>query len=234
MQPQEDASPLRQQLDYYRARAAEYDQWWFRQGRYDRGATLNARWFHEAAIVSSALSVFRPSGRILELACGTGIWTQQLAPLAAHLTAVDGSTEMLALNAAKVGSEIVRYVEADIFDWRPTATFDMVFFSFWLSHVPPERFIPFWQLVQASLAPGGRVFFVDSRHEPTSTAVDSQLPAADATVLERTLNDGRRFQIYKVFYDPAELTERLCDLGWSVEVHTTDHYFLYGSCRRQV
>ena len=38
----EDQTLLREQLDYYRARAAEYDQWWLRQGRYDRGAALNA------------------------------------------------------------------------------------------------------------------------------------------------------------------------------------------------
>jgi hypothetical protein len=30
---------LREQADYYRARAPEYDQWWLREGRYDRGQT---------------------------------------------------------------------------------------------------------------------------------------------------------------------------------------------------
>ena len=41
------ADPLLEQLAYYRARAAEYDEWWLRQGRYDRGAALNAQWFAE-------------------------------------------------------------------------------------------------------------------------------------------------------------------------------------------
>jgi len=36
-----ESGPLKEQLEYYRARAAEYDQWWLRQGRYDRGAALN-------------------------------------------------------------------------------------------------------------------------------------------------------------------------------------------------
>src|SRR6476620_8472284 len=96
----ETGAVLREQLDYYRERAAEYDQWWLRQGRYDRGPALNAQWFAEAAAVSSALSAFRPAGRVLELACGTGIWTAQLLPFASHLTALDGSPEMLAINAA--------------------------------------------------------------------------------------------------------------------------------------
>jgi hypothetical protein len=57
---------LRQQLDYYRARAREYDQWWLRLGRYNRGHVLNTKWFTEAAVVSSALSKFRPVGRVLD------------------------------------------------------------------------------------------------------------------------------------------------------------------------
>lgn len=34
---------LEEQIEYYRARAAEYDDWWFRRGRYDRGADANRR-----------------------------------------------------------------------------------------------------------------------------------------------------------------------------------------------
>jgi len=222
-------SLLREQLDYYRARAAEYDHWWLRQGRYDRGAALNSRWFAEAAEVSSALAKFRPAGRILEFACGTGIWTGQLLPYASHLTALDGSPEMLAVNAARLHSPLVQYIEADLFQWQPTGQFDTIFFGFWLSHVPPERFADFWQLVRSCLAPGGRVFFLDSRHEPTSTAVDHLLPDPQDTVLRRRLNDGREFQIYKVFHDPAALAEKLSELGWNFDVRQTDRYFLHGS-----
>ena len=32
---------LQEQIDYYRARAAEYDEWFNRQGRYDRGPQAN-------------------------------------------------------------------------------------------------------------------------------------------------------------------------------------------------
>lgn len=225
----DDSEPIREQLDYYRARAAEYDQWWLRQGRYNRGTTLNAQWFAEAAQVSAALSAFRPAGRILEIACGTGIWSEQLLLFASHLTAVDGSPEMLAINAARLRSPGVRYVEANLFEWQPTDRFDTVFFGFWLSHVPPERFADFWSLVGSCLSPGGRVFFVDSRHEESSTAVDHRLPAPKATILRRHLNDGREFQIYKIFYDTEELTDRLSELGWRFTIQQTGHYFLYGA-----
>jgi demethylmenaquinone methyltransferase/2-methoxy-6-polyprenyl-1,4-benzoquinol methylase len=62
---------LQQQVDYYRARAGEYDEWFLRQGRYDRGAELNAHWFGEVATVVAALDAFGPRGDVLEFACGT-------------------------------------------------------------------------------------------------------------------------------------------------------------------
>jgi SAM-dependent methyltransferase len=224
----EIAVSLGEQLEYYRARSAEYDQWWLRQGRYDRGAALNAQWFEEAASVSSALAAFRPTGRVLELACGTGIWSEQLLPFASRLTLLDGSPEMLKIAAARLRAPEVRTIEADLFQWQPAGQFDVVFFGFWLSHVPPERFAGFWQLVRRCLAPGGRVFFVDSRYDHTSTALDHHLPEPEATVVRRRLNDGREYQIVKVFYDPSELTSRLYRLGWRCEIRETEHYFLYG------
>lgn len=120
------------------------------------------------------------------------------------------------------------YIEADIFRWQPAGQFDTIFFAFWLCHVPPERFDAFWQLVSSCLAPGGRVFFVDSCHEHTSTALDHRLPEPEATVLRRHVNDGRAFQIYKVFYDAADLKRHLWELGWQFDIRETEHYFLHG------
>lgn len=219
---------LSEQLEYYRARAREYDQWWFRKGRYDRGLEDNAQWFSDSADVASALEAFRPSGRVLELACGTGIWSERLLPFASSLVVIDGSNEMLELTKHRLRSTSVQYLQADLFEWEPTETFDVVFFSFWLSHVPPARFTEFWTLIRRCLAPQGRVFFVDSRHEPTSTAVDHRLPGSEAVTLRRRLDDGREFQIYKIFYAASELETRLAALGWRVEIRKTERYFIYG------
>ncbi len=219
---------LQEQVAYYRARAGEYDQWFLRQGRYDRGPDLNAQWFAEVEQVRSALDAFAPSGRVLELACGTGLWTEHLLRRADRVTALDASPEALAINRARVGDTGVRYVEADVLNWRPDGQYDAVFFSFWLSHVPPARFDGFWGLVRDCLAPGGRVFLVDSLHEPTSTATDHMLMEAKATTTVRRLNDGREFRIVKLFYQRQELARKLANLGWRFDVRSTDNYFLYG------
>lgn len=145
------------QLSYYRKRAPEYDDWFFRRGRFDRGPELNARWVAEVDEVERALHNINPAGRVMELACGTGIWTERLLNYAEQVVAVDGSPEMLAQCRQRVGDERVDFVEADLFAWEPRTRFDVVFFSFWLSHVPPARFESFWRLVDSALHPDGRV-----------------------------------------------------------------------------
>jgi ubiquinone/menaquinone biosynthesis C-methylase UbiE len=226
-----DGELLEGQLAYYRARAEEYDDWFLRRGRHDRGPEWNRRWFSELEDIRQELGRFGPAGRMLELACGTGLWTVELARHATSVTAVDASPEVLEINRARLreaGRETaVRYVEADLFDWRPDAAYDAVFFGFWLSHVPPERFEAFWELVRSALRPGGRVFFVDSLGPETPDEKErrSRDPQGHTTI--RRLDDGREFRIVKVFYDPAALETRLADLGWNVSVHTTEH-LLYG------
>jgi len=228
-----DDVTLSEQKAYYRARASEYDEWFFRRGRYDRGHEVNERWFIEADEVRQALDVLKPAGRVLELACGTGLWTKQLIRHADHVTAVDAAEEMIAINTLRLQSPKVRYIEADIFDWRPEEKYDAVFFGFWLSHVPSERFDAFWETVASALVPGGRVFFVDSRYDSSSTAKDHCLDGVESTTATRRLNDGREFRIVKVFHQPGSLSERLAALGWDFDVRETRSFFIYGQGRRK-
>ncbi len=228
-----DAELLSAQRSYYQARAPEYDAWWHRRGRYDRGQTANAKWFAEAAIVERALEKFHPHGEILELACGTGLWTRVLASHAAHLTAVDAAPEMIAQNRARLDNEAVEYVQADLFEWEPRpGAYDLCFFGFWLSHVPESRFDAFWKSVARALAPGGRVFFIDSDRSDRSSASDHKLPTADDDTMLRRLDDGREFRIVKRFYTPDWLERRLAGLGWRIQVRRTGEFFIYGAGER--
>jgi SAM-dependent methyltransferase len=226
-----DDALLTEQLDYYRARAGEYDRWWNREGRFDRGAEANGRWVAEAASLESVLEQFDPRGDVLELACGTGLWTRHLVGYADTLTAVDGSEEVLAINRARMGGDRVSYVQADLFEWapEPAGGYDVCFFSFWLSHVPEQRFAAFWEMVGSALRPGGRVLFIDSARTDRSTAGDHQLPVEDESTMTRRLDDGREFQIVKRFYDPRALESGLTALSFDVQVATTGEFFIYGT-----
>ena len=203
---------LAEQRRYYAARAPEYEDWWWRRGRYALEPEDEARWFADVAEVERALAELAPLGDVLELAAGTGIWTRQLVPLATRVVAVDANAETLALNGA--GAE---HVVADIFDWEPTERFDLCFFGFWLSHVPDDRLDSFWALVRSALGPGGRVFLVDNGRPSDSTHTSR----AQSGVEMRRLGDGREFRIVKHYRDAADLP------GLDLRV-TENGHFLYG------
>lgn len=226
-----DARILAEQADYYRARAPEYDRWFERRGRFDRGEKATARWFAEVEEVREALAALPIDGAdVLELAPGTGIWTERLVDRAERLTAVDVSAEMLAENRKRLGDRAasVSYVQADLFEWRPEREYDAIVFFFWISHIPERRLDGFLRGVGSMLQPGGTVFFLDGRREPSSTATDHRLLVTDAEVITRRLDDGREFRIVKNFWDAGALVARCRAAGLDVDVRETPTYFQYG------
>lgn len=224
--PEGDRELLRGQLAYYEARAPEYDDWFFRRGRYDRGPAATERWFAEVEEARRALARVDWRGRhILELAPGTGLWTAWLLDQGARVTAVEGSPAMVEVLRARVGDAVEVRV-ADLFEWTPDRPYDGVFFGFFLSHVPRERLEPFWHLVGAARG-DGPVGFIDSLRSESSTAADHVLPEGD--VMTRRLNDGREFEIVKTFLTPGEVAADAARAGLTVAVMATPTYFLYGT-----
>ncbi len=211
---------LDEQKRYYAERAPEYDDWWYRRGRYELEPDALAHWQADVAEAEAALDAFAPRGRVLELAAGTGIWTRRLVRLADHVVAVDANAETLARNTPEA-----EFVQADVFGWDAAGAFDVVFFSFWLSHVPEARFDEFWSTVRAALVPGGRVFLVDSGAGDTAhTGTDSSGEGET-----RTLADGRSFRIVKRRWAPDELAQRVRPLGFKLELRdTANGHVLYG------
>src|SRR6266542_4771752 len=169
-------------------------------------------------------------GDVLELAPGTGIWTERLTRTARSVTAVDASEEMIAINRERMGeaAATVSYVQADLFAWEPTRRFDAAVFCFWISHVPRERLDAFLQTVSDALETAGRVFFVDGRRQPSSTAIDHDLPDPGSEVMTRRLNDGRAYRIVKNFWPSEELKSRCRRARLDVTVAETATYFQYG------
>lgn len=209
---------LQEQIEYYRARASEYEATALPGGSADAvPETPFALEWRDAVKAVEALPHF---DSILELACGTGLWTWELAKHTEHLTALDAAPEMLELNRAKVNDTRVQYECVNLFVWEPTDQFDLVFFAFWLSHVPQMQLAVFLERVKRALKPNGQIFILD---EPRDTK--NVIPTVDNTQA-RTLNDGRTFTIVKEYYDPQELSERIKGYGFErMEIVRGDFFF---------
>lgn len=206
---------LDEQVVYYRAIAAEYER--------------HALPFPGTSELLAALDAFRPTGSVLELACGPGRWTAQLLQHATDVTTVDASPEMLAIASTRVSEdERVRFVSADLFRWQPDRRYDVVFFGFWLSHVPPERFASFWSLVADCLKPEGRVFFVDDGYRTADELIEGEQSAT----IQRQLMDGTAYRIVKVPHRPPDLERQLEQIGWRIKIHSTSGPFYWGAGNR--
>ena len=226
--PLATVDPGREMIDYYEARAPEYDDWYLRRGRYERGAIHDAAWNAELDAAGRWLDGLSWTGEIVELAAGTGWWSPLLASRG-ELSLYDTSAAALDRARDRLLAHGLR-AHLHVRDaWEePDRQVDGLFAGFWLSHVPRERLGAFLALCRRWLKPGGRLAFIDSLADPASGAADHPTPTDDLAV--RRLDDGREFTIVKVFYSTAELSAALADAGFGVvEVTMTGRFFLLGT-----
>ena len=217
---------------YYEARAAEYDDWYLRRGRYAHGPIHDAAWNAELDAAGRWLDSLPITGRIVELAAGTGWWSPLLASKG-ELWMYDAAEAPLArarerLVAHRLRAHLhVRDAWADQ-DGPPA---DALFAGHWLSHVERNRTAAFLDLVRRWLAPDGRIALIDSLPDPSSGALDHEPPSDDRSV--RRLDDGREFTIVKVYRTVDEIAAGLADAGFrDIEVTTTGRFFVLATGRR--
>ncbi|WP_232666738.1 class I SAM-dependent methyltransferase [Pseudonocardia sp. TRM90224] len=207
---------LSSQLAYYSARAATFD------------AGFEP---YMAPAMPALLAKIRAGnlhGDLLEIASGNGFWTRYLVDVCDSITCLDGSTQMIA-GAKERGMPRVSFEQVDLFSWTPTRQWKAIFFAHWLAHVPEELFETFWTSVKQAVTPDGVVEFVDvTSYERRIEEFDEHDP--DVAVW-RTLEDGSRYKVVKVFRDPPELEQRLGALGWNCEASEVHPGFLYATCR---
>lgn len=222
-----DDHVIAEQIAYYRQRAGEYDDFWSRSGQYALPPELLSAWRADAREAIEAVRAWTPAGDVLELACGTGLWTEALSAAASSVHAVDAAPEMIALNRARLDqgeapSGRVTYERADLFSWTPVRdSADGVFFGYWHSHVPDEQLADFWHTVGVALRPGGTVMLVDSAPRPGVERDDDSEFAARHE--RRTLRDGRQYGVVKRYWRAEPLHQTLATLGWDARIRTTGH-----------
>ncbi len=217
-----DQSILHEQIAYYRARAQEYDES-IRETAELQGVFARAR---------ELLQQRGPCEQVLELACGTGTWTQVLLAIGQEITAIDAAPEMLELAQQKLRNARVHYQQADLFQWEPEREYQLVFFANWLSHVPPEELDTFLSRVARAVRPGGYVAIIDQYAPTPEDRQIMQKGEGGHIYAHRLLRSGKTFTIIKMFYNVMALQEIFTALGFEAMSYQLNDIFFFLEARR--
>ncbi len=208
--------------EYYGRRAPEYEQK-FRSADPVRQSEL--------AAIAAALEEQFGGRRVLEVACGTGYWTQFVAAVAAHVTGVDLSGEMLALaRGKKLPSDKVEFLVADAFQLQTVpGNFDAGLANFFLSHVPKARLAGFLAGFHKKLGPNAIVFLADDVDVPGRGGPSVACPGNEDTIERRYVPDGTKYEVIKNFYPPEQLRSILAPWSANMRMHIGQHFW-WASC----
>lgn len=202
-------------LDYYAARAVEYDQVY---AKLERQSDLRA--------IEGWLPTALTGRTVLEVACGTGYWTQFYAPVARHVAAVDATEATLRIARARLPVDRVQLIAGDAYNLPVRrGGFDAAFAGFWWSHVPKGRIGAFLHGLHAHLAPGARVVFLDNRFVAGSSTPVSAPDAEGNTHQQRTLADGSIHRVLKNFPSDDELRACAAPHADDAQIHAWTHYW---------
>lgn len=199
-QSNEERSASAELVDYYRRRAAEYEAFYAWP---ERQADL--------AILKEKIPGKLRGARVLEIACGTGYWTQLVARVAREIVATDLAEEPLHIAKSKNYSNTnPNFIMADAYALPDSlGRFDAALAVFWWSHVPRQRIAEFLASLHRRLEPGARVVLMDNLFVEGASTPISELDAQGNTYQLRRLGDGSQVRVLKNFPTRAELRSHL-------------------------
>lgn len=206
--------------EYYQQRAGEYDAVYSKPERQQDQAELR-----------QLLPPLVAGCHVLEIAAGTGYWTQVIAAAAASVTATDLNPETLAVAEARdYGQAAVRLRTADAYrlDLVP-GEFDLVFCGFWWSHIRRADIGRFMAGVGRRVVPGTKLVLLDNRYVPGSNHPTTRTGPDGDTYQDRRLRDGREYEVLKNFPDRARLAADLAPWVTGLR-HVELQYFWLASC----
>lgn len=202
---------------YYAARAPYYDAVYLKPER-----------IADIAFLREHLPGRLDGRELLEVACGTGYWTQDLAPRARRMVATDGTAEPLAFARLRPGVEAVRFEQADAYALPAhLGRFDAAFAGLWFSHVPIEARETFLASLHARLRPGARVLWIDNHERQCQDFPIAETDAHGNTYQYRPLRDGSVHRVLKNFPTQGELQALVADMASRSHYLRLDNFWLF-------
>lgn len=202
---------------YYAVRAPEYDAVYLKP---ERQADLR-----ELEITIPALLAGR---RVLEVAAGTGYWTQFIAPHAKEMLATDFNIETLAVAKQRGDFANLSFAVADAYCLpERLKDFDGAFAGFWFSHIAKARRAEFLRGLHQHLKTGARVVLLDNRYVLGSSTPIAKVDECGDSYQLRHLNNGAEHLVIKNFPDFTELQALLADCAVNMNYQESEYFWTF-------
>ena len=181
-------------LDYYNKRLSEYEAIYAKPERQADLQQLVAQLQADVAHYS-----------VLELACGTGWWTERLAPHASAWVATDADEGALEVVRHKNIRGLSATQTLNAYAPQINTPVDCVFAAHWYSHLLHNECDHFFNAVRTCLKPGGRLIMLDNKYVKGSSTPISRTDAHGNTYQTRPLKDGSTHEVLKNFPSHLQL-----------------------------
>lgn len=200
--------------DYYATRAPEYDKIYLKPER-QKDLRQIENWLSHAFDQKS----------VLEIACGTGYWTQFFAPNALKVIAIDSSLETVQIAKQRTPAN-VEFIIGDAYNIPQLPLIpDSSFAGFWYSHIPKQDIVKFFKGLSNKLKPGSKVIMIDNLYVEGSSTQISERDDYGNTYQIRTLVDGSTYKILKNFPTQVELIEVLDGIGTHINYQEWQYFW---------
>ncbi len=192
----------------------------------DRSRDIPER-LKEQTSIGKEIHRFFKDKYVLELACGTGYWTQYLQGSARQVLATDINEEMLEIASKRMSDPSMQFLIADAYN-PPVGVpeFSGVMAHCWFSHIPKKKIKGFLKDLHARLTPGASIMFMDAvyRKELGGTLVTKK--DSEDTWKRRKLASGEEYEILKNYYTEAELQALFAPYAHNLSVSYLTHFWL--------
>lgn len=203
-------------IKYYKDRAEEYEKIYSKPERQE-----------DLQKATEILQDLFLDGEVLEIACGTGYWTERIAKSAASVLATDINEPVIEIAKQKPYPEgKVSFKIADMYGLNPDQPAGSLFGGFIWSHIPLQDLDRFLQTVNGLVSPGGTVVFMDSIYVEGSNHPITRTDEHGNTYQTRKLSDGTSHLVLKNFPSGTFLEEKLSGIAAWTRIIQLDYYWI--------